>query len=721
MTFLNTGLAFGACAFVIPLIIHLLNRSRFRTVEWGAMHLLESVITANHRRFRIEQLILLLIRCAIPILLALCLARPVLTGSQILAGNSPSSLVILLDNSYSMDAVSNGKSHFDAAVDAAISIVEQTSRGSEISVILTGGRPVSLFDQPVFDPAAITRKLKQLQGGYGANRMSAAIDIGLKTVAEMSHARRELIVICDFQPEDWETIQADLPSIRHQLDEMEVTPHLSLLPVGKPLESNVSINSLEFSERALGIGQQLVVRAEIKNHGNTDYQQLRVILKVDGNESDISQVSLNAEGTTQVIFTCEFEQAGSHVIEAEVIADDQLPTDNRHAAAVTVWENLQVLLVDGDPSREPLKSETDFLSVALTPFTFGRVRLIDLMQTERVTSKELAADHFKEKRVVVLANVSKLDDKQFDALSEYVGDGGALLICSGDRIDLNWYKERMYDQGNGLLPMVFGARKGKKDSTARLVSQFYEHPALAYFNEPNNGDLSSIEFGYWNELISLGEAEDDTISIMARLDTGDALLVQKEVGDGVVVQLATACDDSWSNAPLRPVYVPLMQQLVSQMASRISPPRNIQTGEPAVAIIETDAESNAVMDSVTVISPDGSRRAIQTTSRGKIQLASFANTERPGIYSMTTPTTETIHFVATTSRNESRLDRMNEQQQKELSEGLAAQRVESVSSYIELENVRRQGREIWKYLLVALVALLMLEVILQQQFAKVRT
>ena len=79
MTFLNPALAFGALAFAIPLIIHILNRSRFKTVEWGAMHLLESVIKVNHKRFRIDQLILLLVRCAIPVLLALCLAKPVLT------------------------------------------------------------------------------------------------------------------------------------------------------------------------------------------------------------------------------------------------------------------------------------------------------------------------------------------------------------------------------------------------------------------------------------------------------------------------------------------------------------------------------------------------------------------------------------------------------------------------------------------------------------------
>ncbi len=66
MNFLNQALVWGALAFSIPLILHILNRSRFRQVEWGAMHLLEAVVKVNHKRFRLEQLILLLVRCAIP-------------------------------------------------------------------------------------------------------------------------------------------------------------------------------------------------------------------------------------------------------------------------------------------------------------------------------------------------------------------------------------------------------------------------------------------------------------------------------------------------------------------------------------------------------------------------------------------------------------------------------------------------------------------------------
>ena len=77
MTFINGILLAGAAAFLVPLLIHIFNKSKFRKIEC-AMHLLETVIRVNRKRIQIEQIILLIIRCAIPILLAVCLARMVI-------------------------------------------------------------------------------------------------------------------------------------------------------------------------------------------------------------------------------------------------------------------------------------------------------------------------------------------------------------------------------------------------------------------------------------------------------------------------------------------------------------------------------------------------------------------------------------------------------------------------------------------------------------------
>ena len=201
---------------------------------------------------------------------------------------------------------------------------------------------------------------------------------------------------------------------------MDVHPALTLLPVGDSIRRNVSVESLAFPSRALGVGQQLMVRANLRNHGDSPLDNARVIMRIDGSEFSVSQISLAANGTTQVLFPCSFDSAGSHVMEVEVVADDSLPTDNRYAAAVTVWNSVDVLLVDGDPSSQPLQGETDYLSVALTPYAFGRMKLSDLSRRKRSPPDAIDESVLKKSRVVVLANVPRLDDSRVDLLTRYV-------------------------------------------------------------------------------------------------------------------------------------------------------------------------------------------------------------------------------------------------------------------------------------------------------------
>src|SRR5258708_28265970 len=103
MTFLNAALIAGMAAVAIPIIIHLFHRSKFKIVPWGAMHLLEAVLRKNTKPLKLEQLILLLIRCSIPVALALCLARPVLPALHPLLQNNHDSPVLIIHNSHSMD------------------------------------------------------------------------------------------------------------------------------------------------------------------------------------------------------------------------------------------------------------------------------------------------------------------------------------------------------------------------------------------------------------------------------------------------------------------------------------------------------------------------------------------------------------------------------------------------------------------------------------------
>src|SRR5881394_1813114 len=101
MAFLNPIMLFGVAAISVPIIIHLLNRRRFQKVVWAAMRFLKLSVEQNQRRMRIEDLILLVLRCLLLALLALALARPAILSNADRFGQSKVTGIIILDNSYS--------------------------------------------------------------------------------------------------------------------------------------------------------------------------------------------------------------------------------------------------------------------------------------------------------------------------------------------------------------------------------------------------------------------------------------------------------------------------------------------------------------------------------------------------------------------------------------------------------------------------------------------
>src|SRR3954463_10259165 len=78
--------AAGLAAMAIPIIIHILNRRRFKTVTWAAMDFLLRAMKKNRRRLRFEQWVLLATRCLLVFLLGMALARPLSCESQSVAG-----------------------------------------------------------------------------------------------------------------------------------------------------------------------------------------------------------------------------------------------------------------------------------------------------------------------------------------------------------------------------------------------------------------------------------------------------------------------------------------------------------------------------------------------------------------------------------------------------------------------------------------------------------
>src|SRR5437879_2329611 len=90
----------GGALISSPIIIHLINRMRFRRIRWAATEFLLKSQKRNRRRLIIEQLLLLLLRCLL-IALAVMLVSQYKTGE--LTHERERRIVIVVDDTYSMD------------------------------------------------------------------------------------------------------------------------------------------------------------------------------------------------------------------------------------------------------------------------------------------------------------------------------------------------------------------------------------------------------------------------------------------------------------------------------------------------------------------------------------------------------------------------------------------------------------------------------------------
>ena len=147
---------------------------------------------------------------------------------------------------------------------------------------------------------------------------------------------------------------------------------------------------------------------------------------------------------------------------AEIQISDDLLQDNRRSAAISVIEQIKVLLVDGDPSEEWLRGETDFLKLALTPFEESKEKnskesvtkggeMKDLINAISLTSDEFnKINSLSEYSLIILSNLQSLEAEK---AKEIALPKRRVLICSGNQMQIEWYNNTLGSTGSNSLPM----------------------------------------------------------------------------------------------------------------------------------------------------------------------------------------------------------------------------------------------------------------------------
>ena len=186
LTFLNTLFLGGLAAAVIPIVIHLLQRRRLKRIPFSDLRFLAPLNQQRMRSLNMRRWLLLLLRVLIIGLTALAMARPSLRGgiTNLIPTQARSSVMILLDTSFSMRAEGKSGTALDVAREAARNIINELQQGDEVNLMTFDANANRWFQTPVHDFAVLQDRLGEIEASWMPTNWREGIEEALLVLNE---------------------------------------------------------------------------------------------------------------------------------------------------------------------------------------------------------------------------------------------------------------------------------------------------------------------------------------------------------------------------------------------------------------------------------------------------------------------------------------------------------------------------------------------------------
>jgi hypothetical protein len=528
MSFLQPLLLWGLLAAAVPIVIHLLNRRRHKTVMWAAMQFLLKATRESRGKKRLRHILILTCRALGVAALATAAARPLLSGVLGWGGGKPDLVVLLLDRSASMEATP--KSGTVPRRELAL------ERVRDAMADLDGTRLV-LIDSASGEPQDVP-SLEVLTSISSTAATDSAADLSTLAgrAAEFlteTPGRAELWIASDMQAANWRAGSDRWTSVRAALAALPEPPRLRVLALGGEASPNQSIRLLA-SRRA---GSQLVLDVEIARGDDSAVPvNLPLTATLNGvrNTANVTVAGQNYRFRKTLPIPPN-EDSGYGWLS---IPGDGNLRDNVAFFAYGPARPVKSLLV------APPGEAADYLAIAAAPGGHGgqSVERLDPAQVSRLDTTELAT---------IFWAASLPAGETAESLARFLSDGGEVVFFA--------------PQAEGeaeFLGMRWSAVTESPDGQFFILDS-WDHDDGLLRDGLDGSPLPADRLKAVKRRLPEGEA-----ATLARWDDGKPFLVRRVMDRGTAWFVGSQPDYSWSNLGDADVLLPVVQRAVAEGADR---------------------------------------------------------------------------------------------------------------------------------------------------------
>lgn len=670
MSFLNPLFLLGLTAIAVPVIVHLVRRTRAPRVEFPSLMFVRRIPQRTIRRRRMQNWLLFALRCLALLLLVFAFVRPYFGSGQANEDRGQRANVILLDTSFSM----RYGNRFEQAKQRARALIDET-RGNEPTTLVTFGQGYEPQSKFTTDTGQLRASLDSIQPGSSATDYAQALRGAEGLFKDVGSSDKRIILISDFQDagrneaEAAYRLPANIKLVTIDLGEQN-SPNLTVTDVGlQPL-----IYQAKYSDK---------LTARIANFSDEAKDGVRVEFQLNDHTVEKREIKVAARDATPVEFTGfnlnEGVNRGAIVIEG-----DNFTFDNRFNFTLRRVEQLKALAIE---TATRGRSESFYLRNALTtgenlPFN------LEIKSAGSVNPGDLGAY-----RVIIL-NDAPVNQALAAQLVKFVEGGGGLIIAAGPHTEPATFNQAFQNFAPAKLEEAVQLR-GDYVAMSEIKT---DHPIFEVFNR--GGRLATARvFGYVRATANEGAG------VIARYEDGNPALIEASRGGGKLLLFTSTLDASWNDLPLSPIYLPLVRQMARYLGERDEQAWN-KVGDTFTVAAARNGEPPAVD------APNGER----ITDRKQMATGELLiNAREPGFYRLRYPGSSDFAAVNVDSK-ESDLTKTNVEEFVTAVTGADPKAAAEAAAKERLSNEEIEARQrVWWMLLIAALLLFITEAVLARR------
>lgn len=524
MEFLYPNMLYALFALLIPVVIHLFNFRRHKTVYFSNTSILKTIEQENKKTKKLKDLIVLITRMLFIAALVVAFAYPYKKNNNTINNNVDNLIAVYIDNSMSMQSYSSEKTLFDDARSSAVKLVENLNQAQKFVLLSNDRNPINEYPMNKDEMLIRLNEMKTESAPASFEDIYNSIEF-IKKKNDFKSA--SLFVYSDFQKNMMKVDES----------KNDTTIQIIVFPLKSDFQNNIYIDSVWIQSPVLQKNLTNEINARVVNETSNDIKGLPVNFSLDGNVVAYTTVDVVANSHSDVNMQFVIESDGDKKAQVS-IQDSPITFDDEYNLVLKVRPVINVVEIKSNSQQPIANSQSSYLDLLFEGDA--------LVNYQAMSPYNIDQNVINNAQMIVLDAAANVNATMQQSLLDFASQGGSLVVFNNEETD----NSLLYDK-IGIKPKALDDNVSRIEYVAKQNSFFDD----IFVKFPENAALPEV-----NRHISFDIRNNNVLNI-ASLQNGEPFIMMSRVDKGSVFVFSSTLDEECCDLANHAIFVPLMYKM----------------------------------------------------------------------------------------------------------------------------------------------------------------